>query len=590
MKRKKRYIPLIICYSFLASIAQAQVPAQINYQGRLVDGTNLVNGTVGLALNLYTAPTGGTLLYTDSNTVTVVDGLYNTHLGANTTFGNLVTALNSPWVWSEPQVWLEVVVNGTPLAPRERLISVPYAHVVRGLHVSPQSGVTLGSAAADNYAFESYSTVGGGQENYTYDDYATVSGGSYNQARGYASTIGGGSDNRSEGNYSTVSGGFDSHALEMGSTVGGGMANWAPDEYSTVSGGRQNHAGGIYSSIGGGFSNRTIVAYASVSGGRHNTAGALYASISGGHFNEIRSGAQAAIIGGGQSNVIHRFSTNSVIAGGRSNQIFTNSVNSVIGGGLENTMTGSRGSVIGGGWRNAMGSNDYSVIAGGAFNRMTNAVECAISGGGGHNVIDSHFSSVVGGANNVIRNSIGATVIGSFNTLINAHYSFVGGYGAGSTNEHTFVWNETSWKQNQLVMKFTNGFYLSTTASGPPVYVALEPGSTSWAVASDREAKENIEEINHTQTLERLVALPVTAWSYKGSENPRRHIGPMAQDFHAAFGLGGDTMISTMDSDGVLFSAVKGLNEKFEKRIEELEAENAQLREELQAIRAHLGL
>ncbi|HMP97839.1 MAG TPA: hypothetical protein PKA51_13025 [Kiritimatiellia bacterium] len=108
--------------AFLVTIAQAQVPALINYQGRLVDGSSLVNGTVQLELSLYDAAVGGALLYTDANpSVTVIDGLYDTYLGDDTTFGALGTALASP------QVWLEVVVNGTPLSPRERLVSVPYA-------------------------------------------------------------------------------------------------------------------------------------------------------------------------------------------------------------------------------------------------------------------------------------------------------------------------------------------------------------------------------------------------------------------------------------------------------------------------------
>ena len=93
----------------------AQAPSLINYQGRLLDGTNLVNGNVGLALRLYNVTSGGPILYEDSNTVTVVDGLYDTVLGDNTAPESLVSVLTND------QVWLEVVVDGIPLAPRERL-------------------------------------------------------------------------------------------------------------------------------------------------------------------------------------------------------------------------------------------------------------------------------------------------------------------------------------------------------------------------------------------------------------------------------------------------------------------------------------
>ena len=68
----------------LVTSSSAQVPNVINYQGRLVDGTNLVNGTVGLSLRIY-AKNGASydLLYEDSNEVAVVDGLYATLIGVN---------------------------------------------------------------------------------------------------------------------------------------------------------------------------------------------------------------------------------------------------------------------------------------------------------------------------------------------------------------------------------------------------------------------------------------------------------------------------------------------------------------------------
>ena len=107
----------------LVTSSSAQVPNVINYQGRLVDGTNLVNGTVGLSLRIY-AKNGASydLLYEDSNEVAVVDGLYATLIGDNTTFGNLATALAVPL-----EMYVEVAVNGTALSPRERLAAVAYA-------------------------------------------------------------------------------------------------------------------------------------------------------------------------------------------------------------------------------------------------------------------------------------------------------------------------------------------------------------------------------------------------------------------------------------------------------------------------------
>jgi hypothetical protein len=81
--------------------------------------------------------------------------------------------------------------------------------------------------------------------------------------------------------------------------------------------------------------------------------------------------------------------------------------------------------------------------------------------------------------------------------------------------------------------------------------------------------------------LEKVVALPIQSWGYK-SDPDKRHIGPVAQDFHAAFGLNGadDTTIATVDADGVALAAIQGLNQKLEAQ----RAENAALKERLEKI------
>jgi hypothetical protein len=99
----------------------AQAPEMFRYQGRLVDGTNLVNATLPMGFKLYNALSGGTKLYEDSTSVTVVDGLYSTTIGDNTVFGSLTNAMTNA------AVYLELTVNGSTLSPRERLVSVPYA-------------------------------------------------------------------------------------------------------------------------------------------------------------------------------------------------------------------------------------------------------------------------------------------------------------------------------------------------------------------------------------------------------------------------------------------------------------------------------
>ena len=79
--------------------------------------------------------------------------------------------------------------------------------------------------------------------------------------------------------------------------------------------------------------------------------------------------------------------------------------------------------------------------------------------------------------------------------------------------------------------------------------------------------------------------MPVTEWSYRWESPSVRHIGPMAQDFHAAFGLGTDeTKISPRDMAGVTMAAVKALRSE----LIEKDAEIAAQREQISALQARL--
>src|SRR5204862_3594194 len=104
--------------------------------------------------------------------------------------------------------------------------------------------------------------------------------------------------------------------------------------------------------------------------------------------------------------------------------------------------------------------------------------------------------------------------------------------------------------------------------------------ATAYVTTSDRNAKENFSAISPKEILAKVAALPITTWNFK--EMPGlRHMGPMAQDFYAAFGLGGsETTITTVDPDGVALAAIQGLNEKLaekDAKISELEKRLAAL-------------
>lgn len=94
--------------------------------------------------------------------------------------------------------------------------------------------------------------------------------------------------------------------------------------------------------------------------------------------------------------------------------------------------------------------------------------------------------------------------------------------------------------------------------------------------SSDRNAKENFRAINRKDLLSKIAALDITEWNFKSEKSEVRHVGPMAQDFHASFGLGDrDDRIAPLDTSGVALAAVQGLQQELaerDQRIAELEA------------------
>ena len=83
--------------------------------------------------------------------------------------------------------------------------------------------------------------------------------------------------------------------------------------------------------------------------------------------------------------------------------------------------------------------------------------------------------------------------------------------------------------------------------------------------------------VDARETLERLVAMPIQTWSYIAHEPAARHMGPMAQDFAEAYGLGSDDKrINPLDANGVALAAIQGLYaevQELRKRLAALEAE-----------------
>src|SRR3954452_4551488 len=184
----------------------------------------------------------------------------------------------------------------------------------------------------------------------------------------------------------------------------------------------------------------------------------------------------------------------------------------------------------------------------------------------------------------------GAVALG-YRVTADADYSVAIGQRA-STNGHAgaIVLSDASTTDstqasanNQFSVRAAGGIRLFTNAT-MTVGVQVAAGGSSWAVISDRNRKEGFLAVDGEDILSRIRLLPVTTWRYRDEvDRSTLHIGPMAQDWHRAFGFTSDDhTINMSDFDGVNLAAVKAL----EARTTALQAENAELRARLERLEA----
>lgn len=121
-----------------------------------------------------------------------------------------------------------------------------------------------------------------------------------------------------------------------------------------------------------------------------------------------------------------------------------------------------------------------------------------------------------------------------------------------------------------------------TIAAQPPVSTLSANAGVIWSSLSNARGMRAIRDVDGEQLLTRLRDLPVRSWQSALQPASVRHVGPTAQDFRAAFGVGdSDSTITPVDAAGVSLAAARAL----EIRTRALRAENAVLREELRALR-----
>ncbi len=354
-----------------------------------------------------------------------------------------------------------------------------------------------------------------------------------------------------------VIGGYNGNSVTsgvVGAVIGGGgaagNANRVTDNYGTVGGGANNQAGD-------GDGDPTNARYATVGGGWSNTASGVAATVGGGSDNTASGG------------------------------------NATVGGGGGNTASGTD-VTVGGGWYNAA-IGWAATVGGGGYN--TASADFATVGGGRGNIASGTYATISGGVYNT-TSGYAATIPGGSDNVAQGDYSFAAGRRAKAYNQGCFVLadatdaDEPCFNDNRFVFRVTNAFYIWTTAAHT-AGVLLPTGGNAWSSVSDRAAKENFAPVDGREVLDRLASIPIQTWNYKSQDAAIRHIGPVAQDFYAAFGVGEDDKhISTIDADGVALAAIQGLDSLSKEqaaRIDELEAENALLRQRLNSLEARMA-
>jgi hypothetical protein len=285
------------------------------------------------------------------------------------------------------------------------------------------------------------------------------------------------------------------------------------------------------------------------------------------------------------------------IALGYDGSLFGGYTANVRGGSPDNIISnGVLGGFIGGGGNtfspNRVGGN-YASVLGGLGNTASGYAATAM----GFNCTASGTLSLAIG-DNATANGNDSMAIGSYATA-NGFASTAMGHLATASQAGAFVWADSTpvgfdpWAMSgpqgvpdSFNVRSTGGFFIASgvnPSSGQITSgVQLSAGSGTWASYSDRNAKTNFATVNTRAVLEKLVQIPVATWNYKAQADSIRHIGPMGQDFAAAFGVGeDDTHITTVDADGVALAAIQGLNQK----LEEQRTENAALKQELAGLK-----
>ncbi|HSC22921.1 MAG TPA: tail fiber domain-containing protein, partial [Casimicrobiaceae bacterium] len=258
-------------------------------------------------------------------------------------------------------------------------------------------------------------------------------------------------------------------------------------------------------------------------------------------FASTRGGAVSC-----SNNTSNYFAT---VSGGDANLASGNS--STVAGGSLNAASGDSATVSGG--IGNVASGDWATVPGGLSNVASGTASFAAGSGANANqngcVLFVYWQ--IGGGADCFGTSYQFRVMGTHGLSIDYGTRLAGG-------------NGTRWA---VIGDTVSG---KTFATWTNAY--LSDGGT-WVNASDRELKTDFHDIDRLEILAKVDAMPVTEWRYK-VQRDEIHVGPVAQDFYAAFGLGADNKhIATVDEAGIALAAIQGLHRVVQEKEAQIQAQ-----------------
>ncbi len=399
-------------------------------------------------------------------------------------------------------------------------------------------GATIGGGGTTNVPFAGYTLV---LPNSVTDNYGTVSGGLDNNAGGFAAAVGGGSGNTASGDYSFAAG-------QQAQAVHAGAFVWA-DSQGQNFGSTANDQFNVRA--GGGVRLVTSGAGMTLDGPLTGTGGLNLDNTGTYGVNPGTVVSNALVFGTGPLGSGEGIASKRVGVNPYDLEFFTGfknrmTINSSGNVGIVSTSPEGLLEIQGG--ADGSGANDQHDIAlayrnGGYRHWIRTRHDAIVSGNPTDNAIDFFVNNSTSAA--------GSSAPGTGSALV---MSLNGGNVGIANAEPTHL--------------------LVVDGSGSPAYC----DGTGWYPSSDRNIKSGFEAVSARAVLDKVAALPITRWHYT-NDLTSAHVGPMAQDFYAAFNIGPDDKhIGPIDEGGVALAAIQGLNQKLEETRAESKVKDAEIR------------